>query len=424
MPSKIKKIFAREVLDSRADPTLEVRVILEDNTSAISQVPAGASKGKYEAWELRDKDLNRYKGKGVLKACENVNIKINSALAGLEIADQKKIDETLIKLDGTENKSNLGANAMIGVSLACARAASLSEGMPLYKYIRKIFNPGNENYSLPTPMFNVINSGKHAESSKTEIQEFMIVPNDKESFKKKLQMAVEIFYSLKNILKVIKGYSVAVGDEGGFAPALKQNEEALKLIEEAVEAVGYKLGKDVFFALDVAASEFYNSETKNYKIEGRELRFPELVNFYQNWFLKYPLISIEDGLAEDDWVGWRALTERLLIQNKNIMIVGDDLFTTNIERLKKGVETKIANTILIKPNQIGTLSETLNCIELAQKNKYKTIISHRSGETMDSFIVDLAVGAGAEYLKAGAPSRGERVVKYNRLLEIEEELQK
>ncbi len=218
MPSKIKKIFAREVLDSRADPTLEVRVILEDNTSAISQVPAGASKGKYEAWELRDKDLNRYKGKGVLKACENVNAKINSALAGLEITDQKKIDETLIKLDGTKNKSNLGANAMIGVSLACARAASLSEGMPLYKYIRKIFNPGNEIYNLPTPMFNVINSGKHAESSKTEIQEFMIVPNDKESFKKKLQMAVEIFYSLKNILKVIKGYSVAVGDEGGLLP--------------------------------------------------------------------------------------------------------------------------------------------------------------------------------------------------------------
>ncbi len=371
--NKIKNIKAREILDSRAEPTIEVRVFLENGLSSKAKVPSGASRGKYEAWELRDNDLNRYKGKGVLKACENVEKKISLSLAGLEVTDQEKIDQTMIELDGTENKSNLGANAIIGVSLACARLASIAEGLPLYKYLRKIYNPEIKDFFIPTPMFNIINGGKHAETSNAEIQEFMVVPYSKEPFRKKLQQMVEVYYILRNILKSIKGYSVAVGDEGGFAPNLQNNEKAIQLIEEAIKVADYKLGENVFIALDVAASEFYDLEIKKYKFEGRHWSFLELINLYQEWALKYSIISIEDGLAEDDWVGWKALTEKFKIQNKNLLLIGDDLFTTNVGRFKKGIEMGTANAILIKTNQIGTLTETLRCIKLARENNYKII---------------------------------------------------
>ncbi|TSC95732.1 MAG: enolase [Parcubacteria group bacterium Athens1014_10] len=421
--TKIKNISAREILDSRGEPTLEVEIISENGLRAKAQVPSGASKGKYEVLELRDNDLNRYKGKGVLKARENVKTKINNALKGMEITDQKKIDQIMLDLDATKNKSNLGANAILGVSLACARLGAMSKKIPLYEYLRKLYGIENKNFALPQPMFNIINAGKHVESSKAEIQEFMVVPA-KNNFEKMLRTGVEIFYILKNILKGIKGYTTAVGDEGGFAPALKNNEEAIKLIEEAINSVGYKAGKDAFIALDAAASEFYDEKTKKYKLEGKEWSFLEIINLYQDWALKHPIISIEDGLAEDDWMGWKALTEKMKIQNKDLLIVGDDLFVTDTEKLKKGVEMSIANAILIKPNQIGTLTETLDCIKLARENDYKIIISHRSGETIDDFIADLAVAVNADFIKTGAPSRGERIAKYNRLLEIEEELQK
>ncbi len=419
--NKIKSIKAREILDSRGEPTLEIKATLENGLQAISQVPSGASKGKYEAWELRDGDKSRYKGKGVLKACQNVNEKISSVLAGIEITEQEKIDQAMIDLDATENKSNLGANAMVGVSLACARLASVSENIPLYEHIAKIYGRKDKNFDMPMPMLNIMNAGKHAEGSGAAIQEFMVVPA-KGSFEKMLRIGVEIFYLLKNVLKTIKGYSVAVGDEGGFAPTLKNNEEAIKLIEEAIDSTKYQLGKDVFIAIDAAASEFYDHDLKKYKLDGRHWSFLELINLYQSWVLKHSILSIEDGLDEDDWMGWKTMSEKMEAQDKDLLVVGDDLFTTNTKRLEKGIMTRTANTILIKTNQIGTLSETLNCIKLAKENNYKIIISHRSGETTDSFIADLAVAVGAEFIKAGAPSRGERVAKYNRLLEIEEEL--
>ncbi|MFA6145799.1 MAG: phosphopyruvate hydratase [Patescibacteria group bacterium] len=422
--SKIKSIHAREILDSRGNPTLEVRVVLENGLESKAAVPSGASTGIHEALELRDNNLNRYGGKGVLNACENVEKIIAPALIGHE-PNPQEIDKLIIELDGTPNKSKLGANAILGVSLACARVAAKEAGIPLYKYIRETYQLINLSaYQLPIPMLNVINGGRHADN-KLDIQEFMIVPlaenfknQPNQLFKERIRLSAEFFQILKNIIKSTYGFSVAVGDEGGFAPSFKNNEEVLKVLMSAAQEAGFKIGQDIVFALDVAASEFYDVKEKKYVFENKKLSSQDLIALYQTWVEKYPIISIEDGLSEDDWAGWRDLHARL----QKIMIVGDDLFTTNIDHLKKGIEERAANSILIKPNQIGTLTETINCIKFAQANNYKIVISHRSGETSDDFISDLAVAVGADFIKAGAPNRGERVAKYNRLMEIEEEL--
>ncbi|MFA5050673.1 MAG: phosphopyruvate hydratase [Patescibacteria group bacterium] len=423
---KIKNIFAREILDSRGNPTLEVKVILENGMESKAAIPSGASTGIHEALELRDNSLNRYGGKGVLNACENVEKIIAPALIGHE-PNPQEIDKLMIDLDGTPNKNKLGANAILGVSLACARVGAKSQNIPLYKYICETYQLTNlQTYKLPIPMLNVINGGRHADN-KLDIQEFMIVPlaeNFKNQpdrlFKERIRLSAEFFQILKNIIKSTYGFSVAVGDEGGFAPSFKNNEEVLKVLMSAAQEAGFKIGQDIVFALDVAASEFYDVNEKKYVFENKKLSSQDLTALYQTWVEKYPIISIEDGLSEDDWAGWRDLHARL----QKIMIVGDDLFTTNIDHLKKGIEERAANSILIKPNQIGTLTETINCIKLAQANNYKIVISHRSGETSDDFISDLAVAVGADFIKAGAPNRGERVAKYNRLMEIEEELGK
>ena len=422
--SKITSIKAREILDSRGNPTLEVKVILENGLESKAAVPSGASTGAHEALELRDNNLNRYGGKGVLNACENVEKIIAPALIGHE-PNPQEIDKLIIDLDGTPNKNKLGANAILGVSLACARVGAKSQNIPLYKYIRETYQLTNlPAYQLPIPMLNVINGGRHADN-KLDIQEFMIVPlagsfknQPNQLFKERMRLSVEFFQMLKNLIKSTYGFSVAVGDEGGFAPSFKNNEEVLKVLMSAAQEARFKIGQDIVFALDVAASEFYDSKEKKYVFENKKLLSQDLIALYQTWVEKYPIISIEDGLSEDDWDGWKDLQVHL----QKIMIIGDDLFTTNIDRLKKGIEERAANSILIKPNQIGTLTETINCIKLAQANNYKIIISHRSGETSDDFISDLAVAVGADFIKAGAPNRGERVVKYNRLMEIEEEL--
>lgn len=409
----ITSVKAREIMDSRGNPTVEVDVTLASGDMGRAAVPSGASTGTREAVELRDNDKQRYHGKGVLKAVANVNEHIGPAVIGMDALNQRALDEKLIELDGTANKGKLGANALLGVSLATAKAASLAMGLPLYRYL------GGLNAELTLiPMMNVLNGGAHADNN-VDVQEFMIMPNGAESFQQALRMGAETYQTLKAILKK-RGLSTAVGDEGGFAPDLKSNEEALQLLVEAIEQSGYKPGEEISIALDPASSEFFKDG--RYFIEGDEKgRSSEgMINLYAAWCEKYPIISIEDGLAEGDWDGWKKLTERL---GDRIQLVGDDLFVTNAAILEEGIEKEIANAILIKLNQIGTLSETLDTIRLAQDNGYATVISHRSGETEDSFIADLAVAVNAGQIKTGAPARTERVAKFNQLLRIEEELE-
>ncbi|MBI3755012.1 MAG: phosphopyruvate hydratase [Deltaproteobacteria bacterium] len=406
----IVDVLAREILDSRGNPTVEVEVVLEDGSVGRAAVPSGASTGEHEAVELRDGDKKRYLGKGVLKAVANVNDKIGPEVVGLDAADQVFIDRTMIELDGTENKGNLGANAILGVSLAAAKAAAASFCMPLYRYIG-----GTNARTLPVPMMNIINGGAHADSG-LEIQEFMIMPAGAEDFGSALRMGVEVFHHLKAILKK-KGLSTAVGDEGGFAPNLKTNEDAVETIMEAIKAAGYKAGKDIFIALDAASSEFF--EKGYYKIEGKRLSPDKLIDYWARLVRSYPIISIEDGMSENDWDGWKLLTKKL---GNAVQLVGDDIFVTNTKLPSKGVKQGIANSILIKPNQIGTLTETLDAIDMAKKAGYTAIISHRSGETEDATIADIAVAANAGQIKTGSASRTDRIAKYNQLLRIEEEL--
>lgn len=416
----IEEIKALEVLDSRGNPTVQVEVITEEGTNGVAMVPSGASTGSFEAVELRDGDKSRYLGKGVLKAVENVNKIIAKELEGMNVFEQAEIDKKLIEIDGTENKGKLGANATLGVSLAVARAAANSLGMSLYKYIG-----GVNAKTLPVPMMNILNGGKHADNT-VNIQEFMIMPVGAKSFSECLRMSAEIYHTLKKVLKA-KGLATGVGDEGGFAPNLSSDEEALKLIVEAISKAGYKPGEDVVLALDVASTEMYD-EAKKIGKEGcyyfwktEELKTEdEMIEYLEDLANKYPIISIEDGLAEEDWEGWRKLTEKL--ENK-LQLVGDDLFVTNIKRLQKGLDNKIANSILIKLNQIGTLTETVDAIELAKKNGYTAVVSHRSGETEDTTLADVAVATNAGQIKTGAPCRTDRVAKYNRLLNIEAELE-
>ena len=415
----IEEIKALEVLDSRGNPTVQVEIITEEGTNGVAMVPSGASTGSFEAVELRDGDKSRYLGKGVLKAVENVNKIIAKELEGMNVFEQAEIDKKLIEIDGTENKGKLGANATLGVSLAVARAAANSLGMSLYKYIG-----GVNAKTLPVPMMNILNGGKHADNT-VNIQEFMIMPVGAKSFSECLRMSAEIYHTLKKVLKA-KGLATGVGDEGGFAPNLSSDEEALKLIVEAISKAGYKPGEDVVLALDVASTEMYD-EAKKIGKEGcyyfwktEELKTEdEMIEYLEDLANKYPIISIEDGLAEEDWEGWRKLTEKL---GNKLQLVGDDLFVTNIKRLQKGLDNKIANSILIKLNQIGTLTETLDAIELAKKNGYTAVVSHRSGETEDTTLADVAVATNAGQIKTGAPCRTDRVAKYNRLLNIEAKL--
>lgn len=410
--AEIVDVLAREILDSRSFPTVEVEVYLEDGTVGRAAVPSGASTGVFEAVELRDGDKSRFNGKGVLQAVKNVNEVIADELVGLNALDQIFIDKTLIELDGTKNKGKLGANAILGVSLAVARAAANYLGLPLYQYV------GGVNAKvLPVPMMNIINGGEHADNS-VDLQEFMIMPVGAESFAEALRMCSEVYHALKKLLNE-KGYSTGVGDEGGFAPNLKSNEEAIEVIIEAIKAVGLEPGKEMFIALDPASSEFFEDGKYILKHEGKTLSPKEMVDFYENLVNKYPIISIEDGMAEEDYEGWKIMTERL---GKRIQLVGDDLFVTNTERLKMGIEMGIANSILIKLNQIGTLTETLNAIEMANRAGYTAVISHRSGETEDTTISDLVVAVNAGQIKTGAPGRSERVAKYNQLIRIAEEL--
>lgn len=410
---EIIDVFARQILDSRAFPTVEVEVTLEDGTIARAAVPSGASTGMFEAVELRDGDKAVYGGKGVLKAVDNVNNLIAEELVGMNVYDQVAIDKAMIALDGTDNKSKLGANAMLGVSLACARAAADSLGLGLYQYI------GGVNAKvLPVPMMNIINGGSHADNN-VDLQEFMVMPVGATSFSEALQMSSEVYHSLKGLLKA-KGLSTGVGDEGGFAPDLSSNEEAIKIIIEAIEKAGYVPGKDIFIALDPAASEFFEDGKYNLAGEGRVLTPEQMADYYVELANKYPIISIEDGMAEEDWAGWKYLTDKI---GDRVQLVGDDLFVTNTDRLKMGIERKTANSILIKLNQIGTLTETLNAIEMAERAGYTAVVSHRSGETEDTSIADLVVAVNAGQIKTGAPARSERVSKYNQLLRIEEELQ-
>lgn len=410
--SLIVEIYAREVLDSRGNPTVEVEVVTENGVIGSAIVPSGASTGVHEAVELRDGDKGRYLGKGTLNAVNNVNEIIAEELLGFDVFDQVGIDNALVQLDGTSNKGRLGANAILGVSMAVARAASIESGKPLYEYIG-----GVNAKTLPVPMMNILNGGEHADNN-VDIQEFMVMPAGASSFKEALRMGTEIFHNLKAVLKS-KGYNTAVGDEGGFAPNLNSNEEALQTIMEAIEKAGYVAGKDVFLALDVASSEIFSGGKYNFKGEGKVYTSEELVNYYCELSEKYPIISIEDGLAEDDWDGWRLITEKL---GNKVQLVGDDLFVTNYSRLNTGIEKNIANSILIKLNQIGTITETLDAIELAKTHGYTCVISHRSGETEDTTIADLAVAVNAGQIKTGSASRTDRICKYNQLLRIEDRL--
>lgn len=412
--SLIVEIYAREVLDSRGNPTVEVEVTTENGIVGSAIVPSGASTGVHEAVELRDGDKTRYLGKGTLNAVNNVNEIIAEELIGFDVFDQVGVDRALIQIDGTENKSKLGANAILGVSMAVARAAAIESDTPLYEYIG-----GVNAKTLPVPMMNILNGGEHADNN-VDIQEFMVMPAGACSFKEALRMGTEVFHNLKSVLKS-KGYNTAVGDEGGFAPNLNSNEEALKTIMEAIEKAGYVAGKDIFLALDVASSEMYENGKYNFKGEGKIYSSEELVNYYCDLVEKYPIISIEDGLSEDDWDGWKLLTEK--IGNK-VQLVGDDLFVTNYSRLNMGIEKGIANSILIKLNQIGTITETLDAIELAKTHGYTCVISHRSGETEDTTIADLAVAVNAGQIKTGSASRTDRICKYNQLLRIEDRLGK
>lgn len=411
--ARIKKVLAREILDSRGNPTVEVDIVLDNGVLGRAAVPSGASTGENEALELRDGDKSRYLGKGVLKAVSNVNNIIAKEIIGRQ-PDFKKLDAMLIKLDGTENKAKLGANAILGVSLAAAKSDALAKRQPLYKYLG-----GLTAKVLPVPQMNILNGGLHADNN-LDIQEFMIMPSGAPTFKDALRMSVETFHNLKMLLKS-KGLSTSVGDEGGFAPNLNSNEEALGLILQAIEKAGYKPGKDISLALDCASSSFYNSKDASYKFENVQKSALELVSIYENWLSKYPIVSIEDGLSENDWNGWKELTLRL---GKKIQLVGDDIFVTNPKIFKKGIAENIGNAILVKVNQIGSLSETLSAINIAKKNKYRAVISHRSGETEDVTIAHLSVGACAGQIKTGSLSRTDRICKYNELLRIEEELGK
>ena len=410
--SVIESVYAREVLDSRGNPTVEVEVALESGAEGRAIVPSGASTGAFEAVELRDGDKSRYLGKGTQNAVNNVNTIIAPELEGLDAFDQPGIDGLLLELDGTPNKGKLGANAILGVSMAVARAAANELGLPLFQYIG-----GVNAKQLPVPMMNILNGGEHADNN-VDVQEFMILPLGAPCFKEGLRMGAEVFHALKKVLGE-KGLACGVGDEGGFAPNLGSNREALELIVEAIKAAGYEPGKDVMLGLDVAASEMYNEETKKYVLagEGKELTAAEMVDLYEDWTTNFPIITIEDGLDEEDWAGWKVLTERL---GKKVQLVGDDLFVTNTERLERGIEAGVANSILIKVNQIGTITETLDAIEMAKRAGYTAVISHRSGETEDTTIADLAVAVNAGQIKTGAPSRTDRVAKYNQLLRIEE----
>ncbi|HEX3033626.1 MAG TPA: phosphopyruvate hydratase [Thermodesulfobacteriota bacterium] len=410
---KISKIISREILDSRGNPTIEVDVILEDGSLGRAAVPSGASTGTREAVELRDGDVKRYLGKGVRKAVENVNQTIASNITGMDARDQSKIDSTLIQLDGTENKSKLGANAILGVSIACAKAASNSLGVPLYRYIG-----GSDANVLPVPMMNILNGGRHADNN-VDFQEFMIMPLGAQSFSQALRMGAETFHSLKKVLSQ-GGYSTTVGDEGGFAPSLKSNIQAIELIIEGIQKAGYKAGEDIYIALDPAASEFFEDQTYVFhKSDGSRKTSEEMVSLYVDLAGRYPIVSIEDGLAENDWEGWKLLTQEL---GNKIQLVGDDIFVTNPEIIREGIRERVANSVLIKLNQIGTITETLEAVELARRAGYTAVISHRSGETEDTTIADFAVATNTGQIKTGSACRTDRTCKYNQLLRIEEEL--
>jgi enolase len=411
--SNISEIRAREVIDSRGNPTVEAEIVLADGSEGRAIVPSGASTGEHEAMELRDGDNQRYVGKGVLKAVENVNGEIADALAGFDAADQRALDQKMIDLDGTENKGRLGANAILAVSMAAARAAAACYKLPLYRYLG-----GAGANTLPTPMMNILNGGAHADNN-VDFQEFMVMPVGAESFSDALRWGVEVFHTLKGVLKK-RGYNTAVGDEGGFAPSVKSNVEAIEVVLEAIQQAGYKPGEEIAIALDPACSELFKDGKYIFKKSDKSSKSSEeMVDYWAKWARDYPIVSIEDGLAEDDWAGWEMLTKEL---GGKIQLVGDDLFVTNVERLQEGIDRKVANSILIKVNQIGTVSETLDSIDLARRNGYTSIISHRSGETEDTFIADLAVATGAGQIKTGSASRTDRIAKYNQLLRIEEAL--
>ncbi len=415
MDLSIVSIHGREILDSRGNPTVEAEVTLSDGSMGRAAVPSGASTGEHEAVELRDKDDDRYLGKGVLNAVQNVNMRIADALVNMDAAAQREIDETMLQLDGTPNKGELGANAILAVSMACARASAVALQLPLYQYLG-----GVAANVLPLPMMNILNGGAHADSN-VDFQEFMAMPVGAESFSEALQWGVEVFHALKSVLKK-RGYNTAVGDEGGFAPSLKANVEAIEVILEAIQQAGFRAGEDIALALDPASSEFYDKEKGKYifkKSDKSVKSSDDMVRFWADWARQYPIVSIEDGLAEDDWAGWKKLTAEL---GDKIQLVGDDLFVTNTVRLTRGIEEQAANSILIKVNQIGTVSETLDAIDLARRNGYTAVISHRSGETEDTFIADLAVATGAGQIKTGSASRTDRIAKYNQLLRIEEDL--
>ena len=411
--SIISQIHARQIFDSRGNPTIEVDVTTDSGATGRAAVPSGASTGKHEAVELRDDDKSMYMGKGVLKAVDNVNSKIAEELVGFSVYEQALLDKIMLEMDGTPNKANLGANAILGVSLAAARAAAQDAGMPLYRYVG-----GVGATTLPVPMMNILNGGSHADNS-IDFQEFMIMPTGAPSFSEALRWGTEIFHHLKNVLKK-QGFSTNVGDEGGFAPNIKSNEDAIKIVLQAIETAGYRPGEDVFIAMDAAVSEFYEDGVYHFKKStGDKLTSSQMVDYWADWVKKYPIISLEDGMDEDDWTGWKALTERV---GKQTQLVGDDLFVTNVDRLQRGIDEGIANAILIKVNQIGTLTETINAVNLGRRNGYKSVMSHRSGETEDSTIADLAVALNTGQIKTGSASRSDRMAKYNQLLRIEEEL--
>ncbi|KKQ52409.1 MAG: Enolase [Parcubacteria group bacterium GW2011_GWD2_38_11] len=428
---KIKNIIAREILDSRGNPTVEVEVFLSGGESAVAAVPSGASTGKFEALELRDGDAQRYGGLGVLTAVKNVNTKIKDALIGKDASQQLVVDEIMLELDGSENKARLGANAILGVSLAVCRAVAKAKKIPLYQYINEISGL-NTKPKLPVPMFNVLNGGMHSDSG-LSIQEFKVIPTGIKTFKEQLRAGSEIFHKLKKIIEAGHNSS-GVGDEGGFSPKLESNTQALEIINQAITESGYTLGSEINLGIDAAASNFYDEEEKHYlvKPEGAHLERERLINMYREWIDKYHVVSVEDGLAEDDWEGWKIMTEKIAGKQildgipKNVLsenlLVGDDLLVTNVKRVERAIKEKSCNAVLIKVNQIGSLSETLECIRLAKKNKMKIMISHRSGETTDDFIADLAAGTAAEFIKSGSLSRGERLCKYNRLMKIEQEI--
>ncbi|HMG94594.1 MAG TPA: phosphopyruvate hydratase [Chryseolinea sp.] len=413
--SLIESIHARQILDSRGNPTVEVDVVTESGAFGRAAVPSGASTGTHEAVELRDGDKKKYLGKGVLKAVENVNTKIAAEVVGFDVFEQSLIDKIMIELDGTPTKGKLGANAILGASLAIAKAAAMEAGMPLYRYIGGV----NAN-TLPVPMMNILNGGSHADNS-IDFQEFMVMPLKADTFSESLRMGTEIFHTLKKVLHD-KGLSTNVGDEGGFAPNIASNEEAIEIVLKAIEKAGFKPGDDVFIAMDAASSEFYDAKTKTYtfkKSDGKKLKSDEMVEYWAKWAKKYPIISIEDGMGEEDWDGWKKLTDKI---GDKVQLVGDDLFVTNVQFLQKGIDLGVANSILIKVNQIGSLTETINAVNLAKRNSYKSIMSHRSGETEDSTIADLAVALNTGQIKTGSASRSDRMAKYNQLIRIEEEL--